>query len=249
MHSDRNWKVVLLGALLGARVFGGVQLCETGDANDAMVRVGSWCVDKYDAVICDATKKGKEFDTSCISDNNSNNGPHAADPEESRNSLPRVITHEGIILNENYRAYSKKDFYPTRFVTYYQASSACANSGKQLLSDAMWVTASRGTVDPGANDGLTNNKCNTVSDYLRPNGRAGSTPGGADSCISQWGVEDMIGNVYKWTDVPASIPMSLDEAEKVKPKYTLRISKIPLGHDALEGRGFVSFRCMKLARP
>jgi len=212
-----------------------------------MVKVGDWCVDKYDAVVCDSTKTGKPFDESCVSDTNENNGPHRADPDESRNSLPKLITHEGLILNRAYHAYSKPGFYPTRFVTYYQAVAACANSGKELLSDSMWVTASLGTFDPGQNEGTKNTTCNPNSDWIRPNGRAGSLPAGSDSCISQWGIEDLVGNLYQWTGTRTSIPGNLAATENATPQYTLRISRVALGHNALEGRGFVGFRCMRPA--
>lgn len=33
----------------------------------------------------------------------------------------------------------------------------------------------------------------------RVTAQAGATPGGTDSCISGWGAEDMIGNLWKWT--------------------------------------------------
>jgi len=221
------------------------EVCKSGDSRDIMVKVGAWCVDKYDDVICDASKSGKNFDESCISDTNGNNGPHSAEPDESKNTLPTVIAHDGTIIDANYHAYSRPGYYATRFVNYYQALAACANSGKQLLSDSMWVTAALGTFDPGDNDGTVpgNTKCNTNSSWIRPNGAAGNIPGGDESCISQWGVEDLIGNYYQWTDVPTDIRADLSGKVAMN---TLRIGWVPKGQNSLEGgRGFVGFRCMK----
>jgi formylglycine-generating enzyme required for sulfatase activity len=40
--------------------------------------------------------------------------------------------------------------------------------------------------------------CNTSATGPRNAGLAGATPGGATSCISNWGVQDMVGNVWEW---------------------------------------------------
>jgi len=87
---------------------------------------------------------------------------------------------------------------PTACVSWFQAEQACALSGKRLLTNQEWQRAAAGTVDPGANDGLANAMCNTNATGPRATGNAGATPGGADSCISAWGAQDMVGNVWEW---------------------------------------------------
>jgi formylglycine-generating enzyme required for sulfatase activity len=87
---------------------------------------------------------------------------------------------------------------PTVCVSWFQAEQACALSGKRLLTNQEWQRAAAGTVDPGVNnDGLANTMCNTDAAGPRNTGNAGATPGGADSCISNWGVQDMVGNAWE----------------------------------------------------
>lgn len=83
-------------------------------------------------------------------------------------------------------------------VTWFQAVEACSASGKRLPTNQEWQRAVRGAVDPGANDGIQNNKCNTLSATARSTGLAvGDSP--QTSCTSDWGAEDMIGNIWEMT--------------------------------------------------
>jgi hypothetical protein len=176
--------------------------CPSTDPNDVMVPVGPWCVDKYGATVCDSSKTGAAFDQSCISSTNGNNGTAKEDP---KNLLLQKIDPQGKLLDTHYRAYSKKGLVPTRFIDYYQALTACTNAGKEVIPDSIRIGAALGTFYPGPNDGLKNTRCNTKSDSPRATGLAGNTPGGEDSCISQWGVEDMVGNVFEWTGLTSSV--------------------------------------------
>jgi formylglycine-generating enzyme required for sulfatase activity len=89
---------------------------------------------------------------------------------------------------------------PSMELTWFQAQTACEASGKHLCTNAEWQAAVAGTVDPGSSTADVG-ACRTGPDLAGPRstGRAGATPGGAGSCISLWGAEDMIGNVDEWT--------------------------------------------------
>ena len=88
---------------------------------------------------------------------------------------------------------------PSRYITWFQAQQALANSGKRLPTSAEWQQAAAGTPDPGASPGAQD--CNTAS-------MATVATGSRSNCVSAWGASDMVGNVWEWVAdwVPASGP-------------------------------------------
>lgn len=72
---------------------------------------------------------------------------------------------------------------PSRFITWFQAQQACALSGKRLLTNAEWQMAAAGTND--------NTFCNISGATVVNTGSLGA-------CISKWGTNDMVGNVWEW---------------------------------------------------
>lgn len=90
---------------------------------------------------------------------------------------------------------------PSALMTWFQANEACRASGKRLPLGDEWLTAVRGTFDPpAANDGTVagNAKCHTLGSGPRATGKGlGITA--ATSCSSDWGAQDMIGNLFEWT--------------------------------------------------
>lgn len=85
---------------------------------------------------------------------------------------------------------------PARGITWFQASEACAASGKVLPSRMQWLLAAQGTQDRG---------CNL--------GGEPRLPGGNLDCVSYWGALDMNGNLWEWTDewyAGAGSSLSLD---------------------------------------
>jgi formylglycine-generating enzyme required for sulfatase activity len=80
---------------------------------------------------------------------------------------------------------------PSGSVTWFQAQQACRASGKRLPSGEEWLAAASGTNDPGSNTG-TGGACVT-------NATGPRSTGGGTTCVSAWGAQDMIGNLYEWT--------------------------------------------------
>lgn len=82
---------------------------------------------------------------------------------------------------------------PSAEVTWFQAQAACRLNGKRLPSGEEWLVASIGTRDPGESQGVAGT-CLTNSDS-----RLARNTGAGGACVSVWGAEDMIGNVWEWT--------------------------------------------------
>lgn len=87
--------------------------------------------------------------------------------------------------------------FPSRSLTWFQAQAACRTSGKRLPLGEEWLAAAHGTIDPNSNPGNPG-PCRTGAGAPRQTGLA-RAPSVAETCISRWGAEDMIGNVSEWT--------------------------------------------------
>jgi len=144
------------------------------DPNDAMVAVGDLCVDKYEATIWSTPTGGTPYgagsDDYICNDNGQDCGAGAAHPIYAR---------------------SVSGYTPSRYMTWFQASAACNNSGKHLLTNAEWQWAARGTSDPGG--GVSAPNCNTLTTASGPH-----NTGAGYNCVSSCGAQDMIGNLWEW---------------------------------------------------
>lgn len=220
-----NKILLIFGLFLGCPVVAKVQTpkyslrnCDTGNPQDVMVAVGVWCVDKYEASVwSDADGSGKSYFTDSTTSSDLN--PYYPTGEAH---LPPDCKRTGAGCKQY--AVSKPHVIPARGVTWYQASRFCINSGKTLIPDSVWQMAVIGTVDPGKETGTGGLKGGSKSDGpsarcnidtetkkwktwlkddsgVRPTSRAGKTSGGSASCISDFGIEDMIGNLWEWTDL------------------------------------------------
>jgi hypothetical protein len=152
---------------------------------DQVVKVGTgasaFWIDRYEASVWTTAAGAAQ-----IADNNNAAYATAGLPNNGQTKTPLY-------------ALSVADVMPSRSLTWFQAVEACAASGKELADDLRWLRAGRGTYDPTSdNPGLQNKKCNTKDTGPRQtNAAIGNTWDG--SCVSDWGAEDMIGNLLEWT--------------------------------------------------
>jgi hypothetical protein len=99
--------------------------CQGNDAQDIMVKVGSLCVDKYEASLWTSPTGGTQI---------TGEVPCSVYGQDCTNIFARSVA--GVA--------------PRGTVTYFQAQEALANSGKRLLTNAEWQMAVAGTPDSTA---------------------------------------------------------------------------------------------------
>lgn len=146
--------------------------CEGVDATDVMVRVGSICVDKYEASVWATAGGGAEGTQLGV----------AADDYPCFNNGANCVGDNAIY------ARSQEGVTPSSGITWFQAQQACANAGKRLLTNAEWQMAVAGTPDDATGTG----DCTM-------GGGAKSVAGAQSRCVSAAGVSDMVGNLWEWT--------------------------------------------------
>ena len=135
----------------------------------AMVKVGSVCIDRYEASVWSRPNGGVQYGVS------GDNYPCLDNGQDCKGKIfARSVT--GVT--------------PSRYITWFQAQQALANSGKRLPTNAEWQMAVAGTPDSSA--------CNVTSGI--------ANTGAFAACRSKYGINDMVGNVWEWTAdwVPAS---------------------------------------------
>ncbi len=171
----------------------GITLCQkplAGGAVDEVVKVGngpaSFWIDRYEASVWqNADGSGMQYGATAP------NGQLVA-------AYPAGFATNGqnSPANDAY-ALSKAEVQPSGSITFFQAQNACRASGKRLPSDEEWLAAARGTHDPGADDGAQNGECVTSASGPRATGSAGVQS--QTNCVSAWGAQDMIGNLWELT--------------------------------------------------
>ena len=142
--------------------------CKGNKGGDKMVKAGSVCIDRYEASVWSEPSGGTQYGVS------EDDYPCADSGQDC----------EGEIF-----ARSVPGATPSRFITWFQAQQALANSGKRLPTNAEWQQAVAGTQDPGASPGSED--CNT-------NSAGPETTGERANCISDYGANDMVGNLLEW---------------------------------------------------
>jgi len=113
-------------------------------------------------------------------------------------------THRKSPLHFRNRTYPEgKVDHPVVFVTWHDAHDYCAWAGKRLPTDIEWEKAARGTDDryyPWGDD-FDVNKVNSPVRWKSLHMEGDTTPAGAfEGGKSPYGLYDMSGNVWEWTD-------------------------------------------------
>jgi Sulfatase-modifying factor enzyme 1 len=164
------------------------------------VQVGSLCVDKYEASAWEIApanasviKKVKKGKIGAAADLTGASQRGAAGDDYGAGCPD---TGAGCV---NVYAVSIPGVTPARFLTWFQAASACANAGKRLLTNQEWTVAALGTQDPGPDDGVNDCNTNFALDVIATGSRS--------ACVSSRGAFDMVGNLYEW--VADWVPLSL----------------------------------------
>ena len=127
-----------------------------------MVKVGPVCIDRYEVSVWSSPTGGTQYGASGDNYPCNDNGQNC----------------------DNIYARSVAGVAPSRFVTYFQALRALANSGKRLPTNAEWQMAVAGTPNSSG--------CN-----VDPGGAVANTGANA-GCISDYGANDMVGNLAEW---------------------------------------------------
>ncbi len=163
-----------------------------------MVLVGSVCVDRYEASVWSVPALNTSLlarvkgGLATLADLTAGGATQVgAAPETCMGSeYPAEFPRNGSWTAPLY-ALSLPGVPPSTCLSWYQASQACALSGKRLVRNDEWQAAAAGTPDPGAlDDGVA--QCNVA-------GAAAANTGARTLCLSSWLASDLLGNVSEWT--------------------------------------------------
>lgn len=105
---------------------------------------------------------------------------------------------------DRYEYPNRRGSLPHVSVTWAEARGLCGELGKRLCTESEWEKAARGSQDYlyGYGPEFEPGRCNTP--FRGQDGawqRSGPTASGAfPRCASDYGVVDMVGNVWEWTD-------------------------------------------------
>jgi formylglycine-generating enzyme required for sulfatase activity len=152
---------------------GSAPACEGNGSGDTMVAAGAVCIDKYEVSVWSSPTGGTQYGVS------TDDYPCDDEGQDCKAGTAGEIY-----------ARSVAGVTPSRFITWFQAQQALANSGKRLPSNAEWQQAAAGTPDPGFGGG--------PADCKVSGGSVPALTGARSDCVSNFGAMDMVGNLSEW---------------------------------------------------
>ncbi|MDO8804481.1 MAG: SUMF1/EgtB/PvdO family nonheme iron enzyme, partial [Elusimicrobiota bacterium] len=173
VFADGSGMLGVKGDDCGTGVGGGPESCvNPNNANDILVAVGDFCVDKYEATVWSAITAGTKYGVNVDDYPCNDNGQDCATAGATKIFARSVPTEV-----------------PSSSMTWFQANIACVNSGKHLITNAEWQAAAVGTPDPGG--GANAPLCNT-------GGVNTNLTGSGTGCRSIYDIENMVGSLWEW---------------------------------------------------
>ncbi len=164
---------------------------------DDMARVGDVCVDKWEA----------SYDCSMYTAQSTqgSSGPITTDGDEDYNDYLWQTRNIATINGGPAvcKGVSKNNSIPYTTITQYDAQSSCKLFGKHLITNKDWQEAVKGTPDDATKCKVDTTSTGTLipsADWYNRGGDDAIYTGSATECISKYGIYDMIGNVWEWTD-------------------------------------------------
>lgn len=175
---------------------------------DDMARVGDVCVDKYES----------SFNCTTYTTQATASSGGAINTIGAETSTYLWLTKSSATMSSDpavCKSLSQNNSVPYTTITQYDSKQSCKLAGKRLINNQEWQDAAMGTPDDDT-------KCNILSGnsgggtfipsatWYNEGGNDATYTGTAGDCVSKYGVYDMIGNVWEWTDDLADAVINTD---------------------------------------